>query len=397
MSFITSVFLIIVGFFLWRGYQKGLMASLAQILSLAIAYPAAIFFTTPLANFIFSHSSLSGMLVYFAAGSAIFFIVGLLVTSAIKLAARAFPQSEFTAKGSRVGGALIGVLVGGTIGLIAVYAIGLAQPPASPMAAASDMTRVDDALTTHPAVSTKPRAARAQEKSASDSFIESSAKKLISTAASTAVEFALQDKTATHITKAFTQNPQKMLGHIQNLSNDGELKMLMSDPDIQRLLKQGDTQALLNNWQFQHLMNNQDMQAILVDSEDTKTGKVSQQVAAEKMVEAWQHSDAIKNDPRVVAIITDSEFQQQLNSPNKLALMMNPKLKQLTDIIFSHDYQLADNRQPEDIAPQPQAVNADLSEQAVPQEKASAEEKPKMYHWRDSSGKLHFSDKPAKE
>lgn len=326
MSFITTLFLIVVGCFLWRGYQKGFMASLAQILSLLIAYPAAIYLTNPLANFIFNRTAFSGMLVYFAAGSAIFFVVGLLVTSLIKGAARAFPQSEFTARGSKIGGALLGLVVGGTIGLIAVYAFALTQKPgANDMAIASNLNP-------------------GQEKSSSDAFIESSAKKLISTAASTAVEFALQDKAATHITKVFAQNPQKMLGHVEKLSSEGELKKVMEDPKIQLLLKNGDTQALLNDWKFQQLMNNSDMQAILVDTEDTKSGKWSQEVAAEKMVDTWQRADAIKNDPRVMAIMTNAEFQQQLNAANKLPLMMNPKLKELTDIIFSNDYQSAEGK-----------------------------------------------------
>jgi len=347
MSIITSVFLIIVGFFLWRGYRQGFAKSLAQILSLAIAYPAAIFLTNPLAHFIFAHTAFTGMLVYFAAGSFIFFIVTFTVTNLLKRFAQTLPVNQFTVNGSKLGGAVIGVLVGGIVGLIAVYAIGLAQK----------------FQTKQPDLSVQT--------SSNESLIEAISKTFVGTAVSTATQFALHDKIATHITEAFTQDPQAMLTHMQKLNNDGELRILITDPEIQSLLKKGDTQTLLKDWRFQHLMNNQDMQAMLINTEDNQSGKFSQQIAAENMVSAWRHTYAIKNDPRIVAIINDAEFQQQLNSPNKLPLMLNPKLKELTDIIFSSEHPV------ESIDPV-----------AVPAAQ--------IYRWTDSSGRVHYSDEPVK-
>jgi len=380
MSIITIVFLVIVSFFVWRGYRKGFTNSLAPIVSLIVAYPAAIFLTNPLANIIFTYTSFTGMLVYFVSGSVIFFIVSFLVTTIIKGIARTVPSNEFTHNSSKIGGTTLGLFLGITLGLLAVYVIDLIPKPKNDNLSAQITSKED---------------------SFSDEFIKASAKTFVSTIASTAMQLTLQDTTATYITKAFAENPQEMLGHIQQLSKDAELKALMSDTEVQTLLKNGDTQTLLKDWKFQHLMNNEDMQAILVNSDDTKNGKLSQEAAAEKMVDAWRRTDAIKNDPRVVSIINDSEFQQQLNSPNKIALMMNSKLKELTDIIFSNDYKSAEEFTSEYLE--------DLSQKTQNTEKPSAKKKSSfaeieaetqrdtIYRSIDSNGNVHYSDEPIKK
>lgn len=378
MSIMTVVFIVIVCFFIWRGYQKGFTNSFAPIASLILAYPAAIFLTTPLAKLIFANTTFSGMWVYFVSGSAIFFIVSFIVTTAVKGIARTVPVTPFTRKSSKASGTAIGMVLGVTLGLLAAYMINLIQT--------SKAFRSDT---------------QASEQPFADQLLLSSAKTLVSTLASTAVQFALQDKTVTHITKAFAEDPQEMLGHIQNLSNDNNLKTLMSDEETQTLLKNGNTEALLKNWKFQHLMNNEDMQAILVNSDDTKDGKLSQQAAAEKMVDAWRRTDAIKNDPRVVSIISDPEFQQQLNSPNKIPLMMNAKLKELTDIIFGNDYKTAEEFTNEYLEEMAQKVQN--TEKRATQKKnsfAEVEEESKrevIYRWTDSNGNVHYSDQPVKE
>ncbi|HWV14297.1 MAG TPA: CvpA family protein [Cellvibrio sp.] len=372
MSFTTLVFLLLVGFFLWRGYRKGFIDSLAQILSLMVAYPAAILLTTPLANFIFNNSSFSGMPVYFFAGSAIFLTVSFSVSKLSKMFYRKLPESP---KREKSGGAFIGALVGILVGLVAVYTIDLVKKPV--------LTALNKQQTPTP-----PKALASEK-----TFIESSAKKFVSLAASTAVQFTLKDNTATQVTKTFAEDPQVMLGHVQALASNDNLKALMSNEEIQALLKQGDTQALLQNWEFQRMMNNENMQALLVNSEDTQGGKFSQEVAAEKMLEAWRHTDAIKNDPRVVAILEDAEFQEQLNSTNKLPLMMNPKLKQLTDIIFSGEH--ASQYQQENNLP---TTNERAIERKTGESEATGEEpQRKIYRWVDSNGYVHYSDQPIRK
>jgi hypothetical protein len=161
----------------------------------------------------------------------------------------------------------------------------------------------------------------------------------------------------------------------------------------------------MHNADFQQLLQNPDMQAIISSSDES-----AKRAATEKMIQAWQKVTTLKNDSRVLDIMKDPAFQAQLNSPNKLPLLMNPKLRELSEIIFSND--LGSERAAPGIqAPAPQKSNVHYTLEDITQgtgEKTKAvealsethkrEELPeeKIYRWTDENGKVHYSDKPIK-
>lgn len=401
MHITTIVFFALLAFFTWRGYQKGFIGSITRILGWIVAYPAAIVFTKPVAKIIMQHTALDGLLVYFIAGSAIFLLVSFLVSLLLNLLAKLIPETDTTKVGSRIGGASVGVLMGALVGLLVVYAIGLVitqkikTPPQEPISNLNAIKNSDNPDNTERAPATGVPHVRDLAKS-NDSFIEASAKKLMGNAAATAVDLALDDKTTTQITKAFVENPQNMLTHVQQVANDGQMKELMADEKIQSILTTGDTNALLRDPGFQELMNNPSVQALMSQS-DVKS-EAGSQAAAEKMVQAWNRVQTIKHDPRVIAIISDPEFQQQLNSSNKLPLMMNPKLNQLTEIIFSSETAPANgmgNYQVRDINEATTGTNT----APVTNNTSDEDSKPAttIYRWTDENGQVHYSDQPVKK
>lgn len=398
MHLSTIVFFVLLAFFTWRGYQKGFIKAITRILALIVAYPAAIFFTKPFAKWLIANTSLDGLLVYFIAGSIIFLAVSLLVTLLLNLLATLIPDNHATELGSKIGGAGVGVFIGSIIGLIVVYGLGLIITPKPTVTTLASNTVTQNTPTetdTSPAAAGVPHI-NDLEKSR-DSFIEASAKKLIGNAAATAVDLALNDKTTTQVTKAFVQDPQSMLTHVQQVTNNGQLQQLMADENVQSLMTTGNTQALMRDPAFKELMNNPSVQALMEQSDvDTNAGS---QAAAEKMITAWNRVQTLKHDPRVIAIISDPEFQQQLNSPNKLQLMMNPKLNQLTEIIFSNEtipangmtkYQVKDLNQTNRMNSVSNTATATTEEE---EKKAPAT----IYRWTDEKGQVHYSDKPVKQ
>lgn len=401
MHISTIVFFALLAFFTWRGYQKGFIQSITRILSWIVAYPAAIFFTKPFAKWIIANTALDGLLVYFIAGASIFLVVSLIVTILLNLLAKLIPENETTAMGSKIGGAGVGVLMGALIGLLVVYGLSVViTPKTAPTAIASNNTATEAATTIDNENSTTavgvPRITDLEKNR--DSFIEASAKKLIGTAAATAVDLALDDKTTTQVTKAFVENPQSMLTNVQQVVNNDQLKQLMTDEKIQSIMTTGDTHALMNNPAFKELMNNPNVQALMTQSDvDSDAGS---QAAAEKMITAWNRVQTIKHDPRVIAIISDPEFQQQLNSPNKLQLMMNPKLNQLTEIIFSNETIPANGMtkyQVQDVNSTNQAGTAASNNiQTVPADD-DGKAPTTIYRWTDENGQVHYSDKPIKD
>jgi len=400
MHITSIVFFALLAFFTWRGYQKGFIGSINRVLGWIVAYPAAIVFTKPGAKLLMQHTSLDGLIVYFIAGTTIFLLVSWIVSLLLNLLAKLIPETNTTQIGSKIGGAGIGVLMGALVGLLVVYAIGLVLTPKipAPQEQANDIHVLDNTRDTTRAPATDVPHVRDLSKS-NDSFIEASAKKLMGNAAATAVDFALNDKTTTQITKAFVENPQSMLTHVQQVTNDGQMKDLIADEKIQSILTTGDTDALLRDPGFQELMNNPSVQALMAQS-DVKS-EAGAQAAAEKMVQAWGRVQTIKQDPRVIAIISDPEFQQQLNSSNKLPLMMNPKLNQLSEIIFSNETVPANGMGIYQVKEVNEAETARTTTANDPTYSSSAEDDSKpaktIYRWTDENGQVHYSDKPVKD
>jgi len=418
MGSITSlIFIVILAFFAWRGYQKGFIGAITRVLSFLIAYPAAIFLTKPFAHIVRAYTGLDGLILFLVVGCTIFLITSFLVSFLLSSMARLVPSNQFTDTSSKLGGTVFGLIFGGVIGLVVVYVIDIVIQPAAKTAQVANQSETESART---------KAQRDQEAESikqyvvdggappapnpvdtRTSFIDRTAKKLVSTAASTAVGIITSDKTSTQITKTLTQDPQTMLGHVQNMTNNDEFKQLLNNPEFQAEMDQGNVQSLMQNRDFQELIQNPDMQAIIASAGDAESGTSAEQAAAEKMLLAWQKVSTLKNDPRVLEIVSDPAFQAQLNSNNKLSLLMNPKMRELSEIIFSNDAGI-DSRYParstavkpkkyyvvEDITDGVQQNRAPEANPTLDKKKEIQEEK--LYRWTDEDGSVHYSDKPIK-
>jgi len=408
MSFTTAVFLVILTFFTWRGYQKGFLGSITKLLSFVIAYPAAILLTKPFAKLLHGLIGLDGLVLFLVAGCSIFLIASLIVTLILSGIAKLVPDNQVTETGSKIGGIIFGLIVGSLAGLVAVYLIGITKPHTQAVAtagvnpSAKQMTAAEAESIQKYVVPEDAPIANARSK---DSFIDLTAKKLVSTAASTAVGVITSDDASKQLTKTITQDPQATLGHVQNMVNDGEFKQLLNNPEFQQKLSKGNAQALLQNRDFQELMKNPDMRAIIASENNDAA---SEQAAAEKMIQAWQKVETLRNDPRVLNIVNDPAFQAQLNSPNKLPLLMNPGMRELTEIIFNSEPNPAPAANKIKVAESGKITRYDIeditndvkqtSEAAINASETEAEKAPeqKLYRWTDEDGKVHYSDKPIK-
>jgi len=419
MSLTTVVFIAILLFFTWRGYQKGFIGAITRILSFVIAYPAAIFFTKPFANFLRGFIGLDGLILFLVAGCTIFLGVSLAVTLLLSGIARLVPQTQFTETSSKIGGTIFGVVIGSVFGLIAVYIVDILVKPKQlntefantqpeNVRNKNQTKEEEDAIKKY--VVSEDTPIKAPNTFSKDTFIDTTAKKMVSNAASTAVAIITDDKATSQITKAITQDPQATLSHVQNMTNNGEFKELLNKPSFQAELNRGNVEALKQNKDFQRLMENPDMQAIISSGDDLSADKSGEHAAAEKMIQAWQKVSTLKNDPRVLAIVSDEAFQAQLNSTNKLPLMMNPKMRELAEIIFNSDPNGATANTLEEDASANEKSNVHYTIEDITDghaqtdtevvtdktEKDTEQSEKKLYRWTDESGKTHYSDKPIK-
>ena len=377
MAYVSTIaFIIIVLFFLWRGYQKGLIGSVVRVLSCVAAYPMAIIFTNPLAKIITKYSALDGLMVYFIAGSLILLTVCALVDYVGNRLLNNFfdnaIETESSYNISKISGAVVGVLVGCFIGLLTAYIINfklaqqasnIAESQAPIVAYAQNAAPNGDGVVESYNAKTgvkvyipQPSADNTEERIEhnyqeqtavqntrsfppvnQDSFVDSSAKKLVSRVAGAVVNVTAKNPTAAQITKVISADPQVAIDHLNHISNDQRVIDMFLNPNIQAMLNRGDTGALLNDVRFKRFVRSEHIQALLSADGGSKSRERLDQDVAEVVVKAWSRVNEIKNDPRVVAIINDPEFQKQLNSANTMSLMANPKLKNLLDIIAGND------------------------------------------------------------
>ena len=321
----SVVFIAIVLGFVWRGYRRGFVGSIARVVSMLIAYPTAIFFTKSFAGFLIEVTPLDGLLAYFAAGMIIFAVTSAVVGMLLKRLTAVATADEELSTASRFSGAVAGFMIGGILGLLAVYAISLMQPLVpTALAATPDASRAGVAIPPgkNQASVAKPR-----------NLLEYSARKLASAIATTAADLVFDDDTTTEMTRTFVEEPQTVLGHVQQLLDDREqIVALMNDQRVAAMVANNDIDGLMRVPEFQALMSNEHIQALMPPS--NATGQDNVRKGAQKMVSAWGRINRISNHPEFIAILSDPELQQQLQSPD-LALMMNPKLNKLTEILFS--------------------------------------------------------------
>jgi hypothetical protein len=158
---------------------------------------------------------------------------------------------------------------------------------------------------------------------AQDSFIESISKKVVSGTLTAAASLTSNNPTTKTLTQALSNNPEVAVDNLKNFINDDNVKQALTDPEIQNLLNKGNTKELLKNQSFRTLINNKNMKAMFAGQKEEDVAK--------SMVVVWKKVDSIKNNPRVIEIMSDESFIEQINSANTL-LLNNPKLKELADI-----------------------------------------------------------------
>jgi uncharacterized membrane protein required for colicin V production len=340
MNIPIIVFGFVVLFFVWRGYQKGFAVSVTRYFSCLLAYLVSILFTNSLSKVVEKYSHLEGLIVYFAAAGFIFFLVTIvanyLIGKLLKVFLKDNLDGELIGRSSRFGGAFLGVMAGCFVGLLMVYVISFSQKMTVAAKKNPDVNSQIQEITVDSELSNagpvKTYYPQASEESVvitespvqQDSFIESVSKRVVSGTLTAAANLTSKNPTAKTLTQALSHNPEATFNNLKNFVNDQNVHQALADPDIQNLLSKGNAKELLKNQSFRTLINNKNMKTIFAGEKE--------EVIAESMVLVWRRVDSIKNNPRVIEIMSDEDFIEQINSANTMQLLTNPKLKELADI-----------------------------------------------------------------
>jgi uncharacterized membrane protein required for colicin V production len=354
MDWSLLIFIVVMLFFAYRGYKKGLLKSLSRIFSLVAGYIAAILYTEQLSAVLESQYQLQGIVWFLAAALVLFFGAAIAVNILFWLIAKLLPATDSPSTASSLGGATVGLMIGVIVAIAIVWTYAFVRDIHFAQNAESNL---------------KP------------SKIESLASNVASKAVNTALSMGSAGPEITNLGTALIASPAEIAQHAQQLSTSNDLNELLSDPENQALLNRGDVAAVKNLPALRKLARNPDMLALaksagIVDDSDNNSDAV-ETTLAEQLTDIWGRVHQVRNNQRVQEILNDPEFQQKIQSGNPIDLLTNARLLELADIIYS------DEASP---GGESDGVKPESSQQP------SSEEKVKIFSWVDEDGRIHYSD-----
>ncbi|MCP8898087.1 CvpA family protein [Gilvimarinus xylanilyticus] len=368
MATATIIFLVITGFFAIRGYFNGFWGSLSRSVSFIGAYGAAFYFSKDAAALVKAHTPLEGAVAYLAGSIGLFVLAMFGLRLIFWLLKQMMPGSnDKPGTVSRVGGLLIGALIGGFIGLLLVYTLDI-------YTSAKELKA--DAIETPP-----PPANNA---------ISKAAKLTVSKSAGALMALSGVSDNSIQLSEAFISDPVANMDRVNRVTQNPDLKKMLDDRRTQRLLRRGEIDELMQVPEFKRLIADPDMKYLMQASGMDINDKDSARETARKVSLGWQRIEVMKNDPRVQEIINDPEFQQQLNASNKLALLTNPKLNELAGIIFEEG---SDNLATLEQDSQYRIRTMESGEDATVNE----DEAGTIYRYTDKNGNVRYSDRPVED
>ena len=366
MSFSTVLLIVIVAFFAFLGYRKGLFNSIAKISSVIAGYAVAIFYIEPGSVLFESWFALKGIVAFVAASAGLFFTAFLVVRLFFWFVRKLYLKEEKVSTASAIGGALIGSVVGTVVAIVLVWTLTFVSEM-RPVAAGQVVTQ-----------------------NKSEGMIEDLAKQAVSKLINLAMLSANVRPEVSQFSLALIETPGEVSQQVQRLTKSGELSALFSDRDNQSVLNSGDAEALQQLPAFQALVNNPDMLALAKSAgmlgETGDNVALAEATLATQTTDAWLRVQQVKNNSRVQEIMSDPEFTVKLQSANPIDLLTNPQLLELANIIFEDKSEASKAAEPE------QATQLIATEEGVAVEK----KKSKIYSWKDDQGRIHYSDTDPK-
>lgn len=361
MDWSLVIFILVVLFFVYRGYQKGLLRSLSRVISLVAGYVVAILYTEQVAAILDSQYQLQGIVWLVATALILFFATAVVVNILFWLLAKLlFPPSESTSIAGSLGGAMVGLVIGVIAAVAIVWTFMFVR----------DMREVQFADATVSKTQTR---------------IESLASRAAGKVVNTAMSMSSAKPEVTNLSTALMVAPAEIAQQAQRLSSSDDLNSLLNDPETQALLNRGDVDAVRNLPALQRLARNPDLLALAESAgmlgNSNNNSKAVEAALASHITDIWQRMRRVRDDQRVQQILNDPEFQHKIQSGNPVDLLTNARLLELADIIF------ADETVPDE---------TNSSEAKSMQPESSLQKKPaeeiKIFSWVDEDGRIHYSN-----
>jgi uncharacterized membrane protein required for colicin V production len=294
--------------FVMLGAWRGAVPSILGLVSLVVAYAAAIVGATRFGALAASKLGVAPMFGPLAGGTA-GFLAGFVLMGFVGFFVRRW-DTERRGGERGVVDRTVGALFGGLRGLVIAGLIGYLGML---LDAARDVLPQTEALAAVPSVEGSLVAA------ATESVIE------------TLVETAVGDHPAGRVVARIAARPGERVKGIQRLLDDRRIRAVQDDEFFWTLVGSGASERALNRLSFYQVSHDPELRGQLAD-----LGLVSDEAAADAGVfrdalrpvldELGPRIKRLKNDPEIRALARDPEIVELLQSGNTLGLLMHPRI-----------------------------------------------------------------------
>lgn len=363
MPIITVIFVLWLGYSLWRGYQKGFWLTTVDLLALICAYIACVIWG-PQVNDMLGFNGVAMLFGYGLVYLLVVLCVGVLPGWLLR---RAIKQEHRMARS----GAALGALTGVVSGLAGVWVYQLLLAAMQLGGGASE-----------PLLAEPVGADRLLQNVAGDMMGS------VSRAATASVE---TDPLTKALAVQLAEKPAETLADVRILGRSAELEALLQSSQAQAAIQAADSDALAETKEFKAFAGHPALAAtreqMLTDLPEKAEGgtaaesKLADRELAASVAQLWRKADHLRHDPEVLDLMTDPDIRQMLDEKKLTDLLLHPKGRQLVERVMKAP-----------AATEPTATPEPTADQGV-QKKAPLQDAP-SYRWVDENGMTHFSDNP---
>lgn len=360
MDWIILISITVISAF--AGYRKGALMMTVRVIAFVAGYVVAWKLTPLLAQWLIDTHKLQGVIVYPAAGLALFFSTGIILNMVSSILFLFIPSH--IKEGGKLAGAFLGGFFGLVFGLLCVWTVGIV----------------------HNAILQRQQATDSAATIASVPSSTSMARQFAGKIISTATQAVMGDTNSTAITSQLLSDPVSISQGLNYLAKNPNVGELFRNANNYRIMVNGTPADIMKIPAFQQLVN--DDQAMSFLSQTGLAGNNDQEkqtTLANNFSTYTKNIDKIKNTPEYRNIISDPEIATTLKAGNYMALLTNEKVRLLAEMIAHGSNKYSTIIPTAIITPTTNDTKTSSDDGNTSQ---------KIYRWKDNQGGIHYGETP---
>ena len=363
------------------GYRRGFARTCLAIVSLLSAYCACFFWGAAFTSVLQSAGLVAWQAMLIA-------YVGIFVLAKIatELALKRVLANRVERYRLPAAGAFTGAIVGGFIGLFAVWSanfLSLTLSSSSGQRQAASPSSQMQSKEVNKSVLHKPR----------ETLLDTAAGRFVGGVAELGARVAGADTQRAKLAGSAARRPDVVVNGLRGLMQSPQLTAFVNDPKAQHLMATNNVQALLVEPSFTALMAAPGVDGLSeVAQQQLSGGDSAEQFIASQFTYVWRRMQLLKHDPKVLALLKDPEVKALLQQKDPKAMLGHPKFQRLVAIVMKEQPGIESLDLSQYVDDMPSTSSADPAPGRQVGQLPDDHQPTAIYKWRDGDGRWRFGD-----